>query len=755
LSEHKISVKLEVNNIGPHYGSCKLRFSAEVDSNKAIFYALNGTGKSFISRSIQLLSGDKTESNADDLLTIGQDSGLLTLTIASLFPPSEEKKLSISINRESPANIQNDSGFIFHVFNSDFVEENIKARDYMPDGNIEGYILGKSRIDLNEDRKREKYLQAELDEANKGIELIIEEAKKELRNQEIRTKTFEFSLIDKNKLQQNEVTESIQSFDTIVQQLESLASLPEEIPDIATPVYTANNSLFDAVYTLLNTTYPQSTWDEEFVSNIKRHRNLVETGLSAYSDTEAICPFCKQPMSESALDLIKKYRAFFSDKEALVLKEIADKTADINAAVTDIKMFEQSTKNANAEIVSLKQFFPSLKDLSLRVPVIDSNGFACFYELTNVLQKKSENIHKAEFSVQSIIEECKNCTDSILKHHKDNEIMISEVNKIKQNSNSERLKLRRDLCKAQYLRLKSSKELSDLINMSNKLIQEVEGLQKSIIEKEKNIRVSKKGKVYETLKFFLNRFFAGKYTIDRDTFQIKFLGSNVGRKATKILSDGEKGIVAFCVYLASTHLLISREDDYNKLFFIIDDPISSMDFHYVYVVAQSLRDIKACFGISLYERMWVFTHNLEFFSILSRNHIVSQAFIMKPGIIEPWKHQLLMPYESHLKDILDIANLNLPPMHTSGNSIRYILETVCKFEYPDKSLSTYISENPILSDNSCIFTLCQDLSHGNIRIQPPCSPEVIIGACKAVMEFMKSRYNGQVDAIQSLAVKGE
>ena len=50
MAEKKFTVSMDVENIGPHYGVNKLTFSEAVDSNKTIFYATNGTGKSFISR---------------------------------------------------------------------------------------------------------------------------------------------------------------------------------------------------------------------------------------------------------------------------------------------------------------------------------------------------------------------------------------------------------------------------------------------------------------------------------------------------------------------------------------------------------------------------------------------------------------------------------------------------------------------------------------------------------------------------------
>jgi len=748
----KISVKLDVNNIGPHNGINQIKFSDEVDSNKAIFYASNGTGKSFISRAFRLTSIDKSGSNADDLLTLGQALGTLSLKIASTASPLDEKQLSITIQRSAPTVVQNNSGFIFHVFNSDFVEENIKPRDYTPDGNIEGYILGKVEIDIAEEKRREEKLKGEIRTKDGAIDVIVENAKEELRDKGILPTTNEFSLIEKKRLRQSEVIDDVQSFEDIVRQLELLKQLPERIPDIGNPALSVNTSVFDEISKLLATSYPRSEWDVEFVSYIKKHRSFIENGLEFFSDTQRICPFCKQSVDDLALGIILNYKAFMSDKEAEVLREIESKSAAMNEVIENIKRFGRETETANSEILKLQKYFSSLENTTLAIPNCEDTVFDCYKGLINALRNKSDNIMNTDFSVQELVAECKKHTCNVLQLQRSNSSIINTVNRTKQNTNAERLQLRRNLCKAQYLKV--SNALSAHFREIDSLTLELNELQRSIVKKEQQARISKKEKVYETLEYFLNKFFSGKYTIDRETFQIRFLGNNIGQKASSILSDGEKSIVAFCYYLASTHLHLSREDDYNRLFFIIDDPISSMDFHFVYAVAQSLRDIKEWFGINTYDRMWVFTHNLEFFSIVARNHIINRAYVMRPGKIELLRHQLLMPYENHLKDIVDIASGVQQPSHTSANSIRHVLETVCRFEYPEKSLEAYITENETLSNNSCIFSLCQDLSHGNLRNQPPFSTEVIITACKAVVEFMKVKYKGQVDAIQPKVVNG-
>jgi hypothetical protein len=746
-----IKVNLDINNIGPHYGINKISFSGKLNSNKVIFYALNGTGKSFISRTFQLATPGEHNLNPNDLLTIGQTSGTLFLKIVNTATPNDEKNLSILVNKDSPADVQNNTGYIFHVYNSDFVKENIEPREYTPDGNIEGYILGKVQIDLTKEKRREAKLKNEIEKKNAMIDDIIENAKKELRNYGVLPTTREFAFIDKEKLRNKEIMGDFQSFDEIVKQLEMLKQLPENLPDINKPAFSINEAVFDEIVIILTTAYPKAEWDEEFVVEIKKNRSFIEKGIELFDDGEGTCPFCKQPLDKTALELIDRYKSFLADKQAEVLRKIDLNIKAIEDIIASIRNYAKETKSANLDIKDLKKYFPSLEKVSLIIPNCDENFFSCFNTLISYLQQKSDNLIDTNFIVEPVVEECKKAIQGISKQQEKNAVIIKQVNKTKQDVNSERLSLRRNLCKAQYLKLHHSlsSDFNELENMESDLSR----LQQSLIEKEQQARISKKDKVFETLEYFLDKFFAGKYSIDKETFQIKFWGNNVGNRVSKILSDGEKSIVAYCYYLASTHLHINREDDYGKLFFIIDDPVSSMDFHFVYAVAGSLRDIKAHFGITTYDRMWVFTHNLEFYSIVARNHIINNAYIMRQGKIEPLKHQLLMPYENHLKDIVEIASGIQQPSHTTGNSIRHVLETVCRFEYPEKNLETYITENEILGNNSCIFTLCQDLSHGPVRNQPPYSHEVIIEACKIVVEFMKSKYQGQIDALK--IVNGE
>ena len=90
------------------------------------------------------------------------------------------KLLSIILEKNKESVITNTSGLLFHTFNSDFVEENIKPRHYTPNGDIEGYILGKAQIDLTSEKAQESNLVAKLKKLNVEIDEIIFKARTDL-----------------------------------------------------------------------------------------------------------------------------------------------------------------------------------------------------------------------------------------------------------------------------------------------------------------------------------------------------------------------------------------------------------------------------------------------------------------------------------------------------------------------------------------------------------------------------------------------
>ena len=739
---NKFRVELHVDGIGPHRDGSKIDFVDEVESNKAIFFAPNGTGKTFLSRAFRTVETVSDVKKHNDFLSIGKDEGTFSFKLKTI---ADEKEIKIIIKRDHEAIVTNTTDLIFHVFNSDFIAENVAEHNYTPDGKIEGYILGKTQIDLSEDKKKVIDLQSEIKDQDDCILKLIEQSKRELKDHGVLRTITEFSLLNKDDLVKRAVFDNIPAFDVIDGQLTELSRAPDNIQDIKIPILSYSENIFDTIQELLIQSYPKSEWDDEFVDFYKNNRLFIEHGLDMMSGSNT-CPYCKQKLGNEALLLIRSYKEFKNDKEALVLSEITKQIENIDSIIEQLKNEAGRIDAAIIESNRIKKYFPSLTDVDITSFDTSDSALTCLITLKKWLNEKAKDISKVNNNVISQIELCRQYLKTCICYVTNAISVASSINKVKDHADSERRELRRNLCKAEFNIYK--KKLAPLFEAQNTAKKKLLDLQTEIQKKESTVKISKKTKVYETLTTLLNAFFAGKYSLDKDSFKLRFQGDCIGENASKILSDGEKNIVAYCYFLATTHLLIEHEDDYEKLFFIIDDPISSMDFSYVYLVAQTLRDVKTIFSIRNHERIWVFTHNAEFLSVVTRNFIINKAYSMRVGKIEELDHRLLLPYESHLIDIVKIARGELLPTHTTGNSIRHVIETVCSFEYPQKGLEKYVAENDILSKNAYIFSVCQDLSHGKIRMQMPFSNDVLKNACTVVVEFLTLKYKGQIDAIK-------
>ena len=81
------------------------------------------------------------------------------------------------------------------------------------------------------------------------------------------------------------------------------------------------------------------------------------------------------------------------------------------------------------------------------------------------------------------------------------------------------------------------------------------------LEKEKEFKKVKKTEYFNTLKDLFSMFFQNKYLIeDTDNgFIVKLENNIINDKLNDVLSDGEKSIMAFCNYIAETHIIVNNK----------------------------------------------------------------------------------------------------------------------------------------------------------------------------------------------------
>lgn len=537
---------IALTGIGPHSNT---KLSSNMSSIQMALYADNGSGKSFISKSFKRISDlkylDRTDQAQIDLLVekstamvrFGEKQGILSLSIAPDGQP--QKNLSVRFEIGSLPIVSDNTGLIYHVFNSEYVRENLEAVRYHPEDKVSGFILGKANIDLSKEKEQlENYKKAELEAIGKVRDMVAS-TQRELKAKGIQSNTKEYLAITFESVLRGETNSEDQSYTSLVEKYDILKSMPEHMQDIS-------------------------------------------------------------------------YRPFPDDIESFIV----------------------ILENAN-EIIENK------------------------------------------YTLSSFSEEFK---------------------------------------------------------------------------KKFKVRIDKRKKLIEKLKDYLAIFFKDKYDFDEKQFSVVYQDRALIENTDYVLSDGEKSILAFCFFLANIHGVVENESDYNRLFLVIDDPVSSMDFNYVYNVAQAIRNIKKEPEIGRI-RYLVLTHNMEFMSILVRNKIVSKKFLLSDGVISDFKDDYVMPYTANLLDIYKVSIGRMKPIHTIPNQIRHVLETTYRFEGSCGGFDDYILNNEILGKNGCLYSLIEDHSHGGLRTSKGYTDNMLIDSCRMVVDFIASKYPGQIEEVKRLSAQ--
>lgn len=739
-----IKMVFDIKNLGPHTA---LQFDDQAGSINVGIYANNGAGKTFISRAFRLILSKNNPSTANKLLTKKQTTGKFVFKINNTADTvKQSRNLEITLNKNSEPIVINDTGYLFHVFNSDYVDENLELMNYTPNGDIQGYILGKTNIDVTKEKEKLNNIIVEKEAIEKLIKEAIKKAIDDLDILMISKTTNEYKSINFENVISGVTVLEDDNFLSLKGMQRQLNLMPDDIDDIPSDLYyNIDSSAQNDLERLLCTAYTKSAIHQDVIKKFKSKKDFIEQGIKLYHLDNKQCPFCEQKLDEKALAIIDLYNKYIEDLESKIIKEFDIMINRLKKLKSDIEDYYKKFNEINTKYNDMKKYLPSFKTEELKILNNNETVLVKIDELINMFNIKKNDITIINFEpkeqISVIIAFLKNLKEDLSVQIK----KISLLNKSKNSIGEEKLKLKKRLCNARYLNLVN--EQSPNIKQCTKLALEIEKLVEDIKIKESTSKINKKEKVIQSIKYFLNFFFDNKYEFDENKFCIKFMDEILSDNAKDVLSEGEKGIVAFCYYLATTHTIIKNEDDYKRLFFVIDDPISSMDFNFVYAVTQIIRRINQHFNEGSFDRFIILTHNLEFMNVLMRNHVVNQKYILEKNKISIWKQQLMLPYENHLSDIIRIAKGELEPSHTTANSIRHILETICKFEYRDKSIENFISEKAKLKDNAYIYSLMQDLSHGAVRSQPPLTREIIVNACTILKEYILAEYSGQLEGL--------
>lgn len=754
MADDKITTIINCQNIAPIEN---LTREIKSSSLKIGVFANNGSGKTFLSRLFrltekqdELVLDENDKSPTDKLLTFGKNIGTFSFKITDK-DGNVKDDFSISVTKGQIPTIP-DTKYLYHTFNQDYVEQNIRVLGYEKDSDIQGFILGKVNIDLkdNEDNlaKIEKEGKTLSEQVEKEINTYVEENISHIQNIK---RLSEYAYLKPNEIFQGvdkDLYEVSKNIDELFADYNKIKSVPENLADIENvDRINIDFTSLKEIKENLSKEFSLSSLAEDFKQKIKSKQVFVETGMELLSEIDDnTCPFCEQDLQEHALSLIDNYTKYINDTEAKTIKQFKGNIELLSKIIDLFKSIENAnSKRMNSFNEYKSKYIPSSEDIELGSIDIEEAKIS-IQVLIDIIEEKLKDISKSipvENSTIENIEKNQTLLNSIIDSNNE---QIDLINAKKNRIGEENKTVRKEICKSAYNHLIETHKTN--IKSIIQLREKWKTLDTEINKKKEQQKVSKKDKVASTIKAVLNYFFSNKYTLDEETFRLIFYENALEKDQAKdVLSEGEKNIVAFAYFIGDTHLKVESEDDYEKLFFIIDDPISSMDFTHVYTLCGVIRDISKIIDKLKRERLIIFTHNNDFMRVLTANNIVDKKLLLKKGELRDFNNNLTVPYINHLMDVYNIARKNEPANHTTANSIRHIIETLTKFQNVDISkdgIAEYIKKN--IPNDTKSYTLINDLSHGGWRSeQSPITEDDYKEVCETIIKHIENDFKGQIE----------
>ena len=450
--------KMKLTGIGPHFNT---ELSSRVSSINMALYADNGSGKSFISKSFKRVTDLKYLDTTDPdkvsaliekssaMVRFGEKQGTLSLSIK---PDSEpQKELSVKFSADSLPEIADNTGLIYHVFNSEYVRENLEAVKYRPEDRVSGFILGKSNIDLSKEKERLEEYEKKEKQAIGDVNGLITAALKELRTVGIQTNTKEYLGITYENAIKGEETSEKQSYNQLIDKYDLLKSMPETLQDVSYRPFMDDIDAFigelDKANDIIEHEYSLSSFSEAFKKRFKENQTFIESGLQL-SDGEK-CPFCGQRYNDNALSLIDDYNAFLKDEESKIIKAINNINARISSFLENLSTNNRAANKTATDFDKVKKYFPSFSDVDLSCVDISSLE-QILGKICSALETKKQKVSQKGESIKSFIGQVRDGLNAYKKAEIANIGKVKELNSNKNNISAERLRLRKALCNARF-----------------------------------------------------------------------------------------------------------------------------------------------------------------------------------------------------------------------------------------------------------------------------------------------------------------
>ena len=750
-----------------------LSLDGELTKNaQNLIFARNGTGKSFLSRAFRYLDihhqGFVLDDAARNLVSDESPDGKGHFT----FCRGSDVLGALHLEKTGDIVTPQVSDRIFHVFSGDFIQEELREQEYNPNGQIENQIaVDSANIRIKDAQEALNNAQSAEHEAAQALQAKFNSEKDSqlFEKAGIRRQLKEYGALrfeDVIEKYPQQASSPHQSFGDVLRDLDDLKAIPSEpiYPQSVDCVEMTGIDLAALAASLIRTTSPSSVSDD-IKKRIEAHHSFYETGLTILQEEHLeTCLFCEQGItSANPKAVIDAYVAYFTDEEEKHKSELRNHYSSLGRKEDSLTQLGMQLARQKSQYDSLKPHLPSKRGAELENSESPLKLVCDAVEaLRGVTEKKANNLEATymlpdEDLVLRMID-----LDKIIE---DNNAKVQELNRAVGKSDDEQKSLQRKGCSV-FEREFVVREWSS-IEALNALRKETKSKASELVTLEKTVpSANGRSRVADTFELLLGEFFAGKYVFNKETFTLKRGDYEMSRGPHRTLSDGEKTAIAFCYFVACVHSKVSANSDYEKLFLVFDDPVTSMSHDFVFAIAQTLKNLnisdrgEVSLNPGLIDgnkhfrpELLILTHSSYFFNISLSNKVVERnaAFALlsqKDEHVVTRLDKYVAPFQAQLKDIYDIVHGGESD-HTTANAIRSVLEAIGRFCRPDKSgsLSEFVRYLAADQGINVKSILINSLCHGTYY-EETLPPDDLRLACEETLLVVEKYAVGQLEILK-------
>ncbi|HDZ4975251.1 TPA: AAA family ATPase [Campylobacter jejuni] len=350
------------------------------------------------------------------------------------------------------------------------------------------------------------------------------------------------------------------------------------------------------------------------------NEDWVKDGFDKYvlQDSQT-CPFCQKDT------ITQEFKSY--------LENYFDKTYE--ERIKEVEKLNDEYQNLFSNIPSIETFY--------RRDILDSKDLEFEKLYFQVKLKLEENIRKIQEKIKEPskkieLEKTDEVFQNLNNYIKQIQQKIIEFNSKLDNQENEREKLekqfwefvifeKKEIVEKYKKDKKEKKDLKKGLDEKDETIKkEIKNIEDAIRDKQKEViniqeavdKINNYLKDLGILSFYIK-------TQDNEKQEYIIVREGEDKPSFKTLSEGEKTLISFLYFLQFCQGKKEKNEAILDKIIVIDDPISSLSFNYVYDTAQLIKH--TFFENTLYKQIFIFTHNLYFYHEFKLNRDVNNKKI--------------------------------------------------------------------------------------------------------------------------------